>query len=167
MQSSRIYLVGFMGAGKTTMARMLAGLLNAGYSDTDELFEQKYRIAISDFFSRYGEEHFRKLERDILRETASLENTIISTGGGTPCFWSNMEFINSSGTSVYLRMNPQDLASRLMKLKKKRPLITGLDEKSLPSWVARQLEAREAYYLKANILFDPLTATPAELAVRL
>jgi len=156
-----------MGSGKSALGRQLSILLDAGFLDLDEEFEERYHIRIYDFFEKYGEENFRKIERELLLETARLENFIISTGGGTPCFYNNMDFIKENGISVYLRMTSGELADRLKSVRKKRPLIKNLPPDELEDWISSQLKIREKYYLKATHVFYPLTEDISELAIKL
>ncbi len=160
-----IYLIGYMASGKTNIGRDLARLAGMEFADLDELFEERYRISILDFFGKYGEGVFRQLEQKVLAATAEMDNTVISTGGGTPCFFDNMEFIRDHGTSVYLRLSVQDLALRLKKIRKKRPLLTGISELELVPFVTQQLAEREAFYLQAHLVVDGKSC-PAECIYR-
>jgi shikimate kinase len=156
-----------MGSGKSLLGRQLSGMQGAGFTDLDEVFEERYHIRIYDFFGKYGENNFRKIERELLLETANLENHVISTGGGTPCFFENMSFIKENGISVYLRMTSGELAKRLKAVRKKRPLIKDLSPDRLETWISEQLKIREAFYLRANHVFHPLTEDIRDLLVKL
>jgi len=145
-----------MGSGKSGLGRKLAGMLCYDFIDLDEIFEERYRISVLDFFEKYGEEYFRKMERGLLLETTERDKTVISTGGGTPCFRDNMEIIRKAGTSVYLRYTPAELTERLKKIKKQRPLLKGRDPARLGEWITGHLEEREKFYLRANYIFYPL-----------
>lgn len=162
-----IYLIGFMGSGKSGLGRKLSGLAGMPFTDLDEVFEHRYHIGISDFFEKYGEANFRKIERDLLLETGNMENTVISTGGGTPCFFDNMEFIRKHGVSVYLRMSASELSARLGHVRKKRPLLKDIPAGSLEEWISKQLNIREVYYMQADHIFHPLEDDPDELLLRL
>lgn len=147
---NRIYLVGYMGAGKTTAAKRLAHRLGWEHYDTDALFEEKYHISVDDFFHKYDEALFRKLESQILQSTENLENTVISTGGGTPCFNDNMAWMNGHGTTVFLKISPQTAVSRIMLSKKKRPLAAGKTEAELATFVEKHYGARMSFYEQAQ-----------------
>ena len=163
----RIYLIGFMGSGKSALGRQLAILLHTAFVDLDEMFEKRYRISIYDFFATYGEDHFRKAERELLLETAVMENTLISTGGGTPCFYDNMKFITSHGISVYLRMTTEELAGRLKNLRRKRPLLRNIEAVGLEPWIKEELQTREGFYLQATHIFYPLAESLEDLVLKL
>jgi len=163
----KIYLIGYMASGKTNIGRDLAALLDLRFADLDELFEEHYRISILDFFGKYGEEVFRKLEHKVLRETESLDGVVISTGGGTPCYFDNMDFIRRNGTSVYLRMTVPGLVARLKKIRKKRPLLLEVKESELEQFVMRQLEEREPFYLQASLVVDGDSCNAACISAKL
>ncbi|MDY0078015.1 MAG: shikimate kinase [Bacteroidales bacterium] len=152
--NNRIYLVGYMGAGKSTCAKRLSNKLNWDFKDLDQLFESKYKIAITNFFEKYDESLFRRLERDLLQETHSLQNTIIATGGGTACFYNNMSWMNENGHTVYLQMSPSALTNRLIHAKKKRPLIAKKNPEELYLYVKDQLRQRAIFYSQAKIIID-------------
>ena len=147
---NRIYLVGYMGAGKTTAAKRLAHRLGWEHYDTDALFEEKYHISVDDFFHKYDENLFRKFESQILQSTENLENAIISTGGGTPCFNGNMAWMNAHGTTVFLKISPQSAVNRIVLSKKKRPLAAGKTETELLAFVERHYGSRMPYYEQAQ-----------------
>ena len=147
---NRIYLVGYMGAGKTTAAKRLAHRLGWEHYDTDALFEEKYHISVDDFFHKYDEALFRKLESQILQSTENLENAVISTGGGTPCFNDNMAWMNEHGKTVFLKISPQSAVSRIMLSKKKRPLAAGKTEAELAAFVEKHYGARMSFYEQAQ-----------------
>ena len=167
LHTLRIYLIGFMGSGKSALGRQLSGLLQTGFADLDEIFEERYHISILNFFEKYSEESFRKIERDLLLETCLLDNTVIATGGGTPCFYDNMDFIRKNGISVYLRMTSSELAGRLKFVKKKRPLLKDLDPGKFDEWVLQQLRTREVFYLQATHIFKPVQESLADLVLKL
>ena len=147
----RIYLVGYMGAGKTTAARRLAHRLGWETVDTDALFEEKYKISVCDFFNKYDEALYRKLESEVLKATESLENTVISTGGGTACYFDNMEWMNQHGLTVFMRISPQAAVDRVIHSRHKRPLVEGKSEEELTEFVNRHYASRMPFYEQAKI----------------
>jgi len=163
----RIYLVGYMGVGKSTIARKLSAQLNWDVLDLDHVFETRYKISIPDFFKRYDEALFRKLERSLLQETESFERTIISTGGGTPCYYDNMDWMNSNGLTVYLSMSAAGLTNRLIHAKKKRPVIIGKTEQNLRAFVKKHLQQRAIFYSQSAIHFEAESADIPALAALL
>jgi len=151
--TQRIYIIGYMGAGKSGVAKRLAARLGWQSCDTDTMFEEKYRISISDFFAKYGQDLFRKLETEILHTTAQMNNVVVATGGGTPCFFDNMQWMNDNGLTVYLSMSPKSAAVRLSQTKKKRPLTQGLSGDELLHFVEQQYEQRLPFYTQAQMTF--------------
>ena len=140
-----------MGAGKTTVARRLANHLGWEVVDTDAMFEEKYRISICDFFNKYDEPLYRKLESEVLKSTADLENVVISTGGGTACYFDNMEWMNQHGLTVFLRISQKAVVDRLLHAKRKRPLAEGKSEAELTEFVTRHYTERLPFYEQAKI----------------
>ncbi|MCD4680855.1 MAG: AAA family ATPase [Bacteroidales bacterium] len=149
-----IYLIGFMGCGKTSIAKRLANKLNFDFLDMDDMLEKEYHITISDLFLKYGEEVFRKLEQTVLQKTLSMVNTVISTGGGNPCFKNNMKTINDNGISIYLQLSPKMLIHRLENSKKPRPLIKKIPEEQRLKYIEELLKEREKFYLQATHIVD-------------
>ena len=147
----RIYIVGYMGAGKTTAARRLAQRMGWEVVDTDALFEEKYKISVNDFFNKYDEPLYRKLESEVLKSTESLENVVISTGGGTACYFDNMEWMNQHGLTVFLRISQKAVVDRLLHAKRKRPLAEGKSEAELTEFVQQHYTSRLPYYEQAQI----------------
>jgi shikimate kinase len=156
-KNKRVYLVGFMGAGKTTFGKMLASRLGYTFLDLDIAFEEKYKTTVDLFFKKYGEEVFRKLEYELLLSTFELEDHVISTGGGTPCFFDSMEQINKHGVSVYLKMPPKALYDRLVHAKKLRPLVAKKSDSELLEFIEQKLAEREPYYSKADYIVSGLS----------
>ena len=151
MNVNRIYLVGYMGAGKTTTARRLANRLGWEVADTDDLFEEKYKISVCDFFHKYDEPLYRKIESEVLKETESLENVVISTGGGTACYFDNMEWMNQKGLTVFLHISEKAVVDRLIHAKRKRPLSIGKSEEELTEFGAQHYTSRLPFYEQAKI----------------
>ena len=146
----KIYLVGYMASGKSKLGKELATLTGLSFIDMDDVFEERYKIGIFDFFEKYGDLAFRPIEHQLLLETEFLKNTIIATGGGTPCSAENIRFIKANGISIYIQMKAADLASRLKCVKKKRPLLKDVPYEGLEQFIRDQLEEREPYYLLAD-----------------
>ena len=148
---NKIYIVGYMGAGKTTAARRLASRLGWEVADTDDLFETKYRISVCDFFNKYDEPLYRKLESEVLKETESLENVVVATGGGTACFFDNMDWMNQHGITVFLRISEKAVVDRLVHAKRKRPLAEGKSEEELTEFVKKNYAERMPFYEQARL----------------
>lgn len=150
----KIYLMGYMGSGKSTLGKKLAHRLGFKFLDLDHQIEGHYKLSIQDIFDKYGETSFREMEKQALFETKSLSNHVISLGGGTPCADNNLAFIKNNGISIYIKMNPKALKSRLLSSKHPRPLIQKLQEEEVLSFIERHLESRSKYYEQADIIFD-------------
>ena len=150
---TRILLTGYMGAGKTTLGRALAERLGMTFIDLDQYIEQRFRKSISQIFAEKGEEGFRDIERRMLHEVAEFEDVIISTGGGTPCFFDNIDFMNSKGITVYLKVPVERLFIRLSIARRQRPLIKDKNDEELRAFIAEQLAKREPHYSKAQYSF--------------
>lgn len=148
---SKIYLVGFMGVGKSTVGKKLAKALDYAFVDLDDLFENTYKISIDSFFGKYGEKLFRDLEYRILESTFGMENTVISTGGGTPCQFDSMDKMNENGLTVYLEMSGGAIVQRLSNAKRKRPLVSDKQIDELSEFVSMRLKERSPYYQKSKI----------------
>ena len=148
-----IYLIGYMYSGKTPLGHKLAVKLGYQWLDLDQVFEQVFHTSIPIFFKRYGEEAFRKLEQKLLHETANNDNTVISTGGGTPCHFDNIQWINKHGKSVYFDVTVDTLLRRAAQSKKPRPILMGMTEVERALYIQQQLDARMPYYRKAQIIF--------------
>ncbi|BAG83462.1 shikimate kinase [Candidatus Azobacteroides pseudotrichonymphae] len=150
----RIFLIGYMGAGKTTIGKILAEKLNLSFIDTDFFIKNRYKKEITDIFAGEGEEKFRRIEQKILQEIIQKwENIVISTGGGTPCFFHNMELMNASGTTVYLKATIELLTERLINMKCARPLIKDKSPEEIKYFVINNLVKRELFYNQASIVF--------------
>jgi shikimate kinase len=152
-----------MGSGKSRLGIELSELTGYPFVDTDQLFEERYRISILDFFDRYSEDSFRKIEKELLLETLKYEDAIIATGGGTPCFFNNMEIIKTGGISIYLKMDVLSLVDRLAVVKKKRPLLKNKPVGELESYIHEQLEEREVFYNRADYIVEAGKLTVKEL----
>lgn len=158
----RIFLIGYMGAGKTTIGRELAKKLNLDFIDLDLFIQARFQKTVNQLFKYSGESEFRNIERNMLREVGEFENVIISAGGGTPCFFDNMEYMNQSGTTVYLKASADILSSRLSISKEKRPLIKDKNDDELKSFIIDSLYKREPFYTQAKIQFETGTVETKE-----
>lgn len=147
----RIYLCGYMGAGKSSLAKKLASKLGWSAFDLDDIFEEKYKISVGDFFDKYDESLFRKFESTLLKETSGLDKAVIATGGGTPCFYDNMEWMNANGTTVFVNISTKTAVNRILSSKKKRPLVLGKTEEELFLYVEKHYSDRLPYYNKAQV----------------
>ena len=150
----RIILIGYMGAVKTTLGKILARSLNLEFIDLDWYIENRFHQSVSQLFATRGEEGFRKIEQNMLHEVAEFEDVVISAGGGTPCFFDNMEYMNQQGVTVYLKATPETLRTHLRMGKQKRPLIAQKNDEELDAFIRESLDKRESYYNQARLIFD-------------
>ncbi len=148
---NRIFLIGYMGSGKTTIGKLLAEKLHYSFVDMDSHIEEKQFKSVSQIFGELGEEKFRLLEQQYLHEVAEFEDVVISTGGGAPCFFDNMDYMNSRGITVYLQLSAAELAERLESSHaNKRPLLADRKGEELRQFIAEGLDKREPFYLRAT-----------------
>lgn len=150
----RIILIGYMGSGKTTVGRQLAMALGLSFYDLDWYIEMRFHRSVARIFAESGEEGFRQIERNMLHEVAEFEDVVLSCGGGTPCFYDNMEYMNSLAETVYLKATPEVLAMHLKMGKVVRPLIKGKSEEELLLYIRESLSEREKYYQQAKHTLD-------------
>ncbi len=160
----RIYLVGFMGVGKTTVGKKLARHLGYRFIDMDDFFEDKFKIEIHRFFNKYDESLFRKLEHDRLQKTFEMEGVVVATGGGTPCHYHGIEEISRHGMSIFLEMPPAVIAYRLLHARRKRPLVMGKTGEVLTRYIEEKLAERLNCYEKADMKLDAISVDIAALA---
>ncbi|MDR1380891.1 MAG: shikimate kinase [Tannerella sp.] len=154
----RIFLIGYMGAGKTTLGKVLSRRMNLSYIDTDHFIENRYRKKVGEIFATEGEARFRDMERRILREVSEIENVVVSTGGGLPCYHGNMEIMNDAGTTVYLQVSVEELAARLQASRTVRPVLQNRSGDELADFIRESLDRRRPFYEQAGICFnaDPM-----------
>lgn len=154
----KIYLIGMMGSGKTTVGKKLATKLNYPFYDLDNMIEQASGMSVSEYFAKFGEDKFRLIEQETLRKTFSFTKAVISTGGGTPCFFNNIDEINSQGISIYLQANTKLILSRLNgKESEKRPLMNSLNTiAQQENYIESLLLKRKYYYEQAKIQISAL-----------
>lgn len=146
--------MGYMGAGKTTLGKTLSKSLNLSFIDLDYYIERRYHKEIRQLFAEKGEDGFRDIERRMLHEVAEFEDVLISTGGGTPCFFDNMQFMNQAGVSVYLKVSADELAKRLELCKQTRPVLKNRSGEELKAFISESLKTRLPFYEQAQIIFD-------------
>lgn len=140
-----------MGSGKSTYGKKLATKLNYDFIDTDAAIERMTGKPIAQIFAQDGEDSFRQLERSILVSLTKRQNIVVSTGGGTPCFFDNMALMNKTGVTVYLQLAPESLAQRLIQSKSERPLLQRISNEELPGYIKMHLFERESFYKKSGI----------------
>ena len=157
-----IYLIGFMGCGKTTLGKKISKKSNKIFLDMDAEIEKNTQLSVADIFLQHGEGYFRELENKLLT-TIVAQNYIVSTGGGVPCFLNNMEIMKASGLTVFINLPSKTLVSRLLNEKDKRPLIQNTAPENLLTEIEERLNQRLPYYQQAHIIFNPLQQSEEEL----
>lgn len=151
----RLYLIGYMGTGKSTIGRKVAKRANLPFFDTDKMVEEAEGAEVADIITYAGEEYFRKAERRALEKSVENESAIISTGGGLPVWGDNQEWIAEHGVSVYLKRTPEQILSRLSPYgRQKRPRFRGLSDEELLQFMYNHLAEREPIYSKADVVVD-------------
>jgi shikimate kinase len=162
---AKIFLIGFMGSGKTTYGKHLAKLLNVHFTDLDEEIEKYSGKSVSELFESFGEDCFREIEREMLQEIASSAgNAVVSTGGGTPCFFDNLSLMKDAGRVVYLKVPANILVERLTKDKEFRPLLKEMENDDIPDYVNQKLKERSFWYSQAEVVIFPSIFTPEKFA---
>lgn len=150
-----LFLIGYMGCGKSTLGRRLARRLGAEFADTDALIERREGASVADVFRYEGEERFREVEREVLEQTLAGTAAVVSTGGGLPVWRDNMARMNAAGFTVYLRREAEQIARRLSPYgRQKRPRLRGLDDAELVEFMSRDMAAREPFYAQVQLIVD-------------
>lgn len=166
--NTTVFLIGYMGCGKTTLGASLAAIMDVPFIDLDEHIEKRCHATICEITAQMGITRFRKIERKALVEVAKDDmGAVVSCGGGTPLYPGNMELINRTGLSVWLTTSPERIASRLMlpQEKVKRPLIANLPDEQILDFVKQGLHEREPFYSQAQLRFDSTyLESPQEIA---
>ncbi len=139
-----------MGCGKTTWSKKLAAHLGYEFIDLDHVLQDKVGMTIAEYFATHGEDSFRKMESSILKETDYPENTVVSTGGGLPCFFDNLQWMNANGKTLYIKLSPKTLAERLENAKTERPILRGKHGDELVAFITEKLAEREGFYMQAT-----------------
>lgn len=155
-----IFLIGFMGCGKSTLGKRLARKINYEFMDMDTIIEEKEGMSVREIFEKKGEAWFRESESVFLKSLDPSKNIVVATGGGAPCFGDNMELMNTIGTTVYLKMSPSSLASRLENARHVRPLIKNLTPGLLPDFIQERLKEREPWYSRASCIIKGENVKP-------
>ena len=145
------YLIGFMGSGKTHWGKIWATEFNFQFIDLDEEIQQLESDTIANIFEKKGEQYFRNIEASTLRNLRLGKNTIVSCGGGTPCFYQNMKWMNKNGTTIYLSSTPQEIVDRVLSETEKRPLIKQMNPAELFFFIEKTLKERSFFYNAATI----------------
>lgn len=145
-----LFLVGYMGSGKSSLGKQFAADLGYEFIDLDFYIQQRFRHTVTEIFHEYGEERFREMEREMLREVGEMEGKVIACGGGTPCFFDNMEYMNSRGTTLFLDATEEYLFHYLKRGKSRRPLIASMTDEELRSYLSRHLAERRPWYSQAR-----------------
>ena len=161
-----IYLIGYMCSGKTTLGTLLKEIAGVTFTDLDQYIEAKEGCSIIEIFSRKGEEEFRNIERATLKEVTEKVGGVIATGGGTPCFFDNMEYMKENGKVIYLNCSRQELLERLKIYKATRPLLKDKNDEELKEFIENSLPKREPFYNNASIVIDadPLSTEEGAIA---
>lgn len=163
----KIYLIGYKNSGKSTTGRKLAKKLGLTFVDLDELIEKFDGRTVPEIFSQDGEDAFRIKEQQALHQTESLDQAVISTGGGVPRFFDNMQFMNRGGITIYLKLDEETLVGRLKNATRSRPIVQGKTTEELHEYVHNLLKNFEHYYLSAHYVVDAKNTAPEELIARI
>jgi shikimate kinase len=159
-----IFLIGFMGCGKTTWSKKLAARLEYAFVDLDTVLEEQFGKTIAEYFAGHGEEAFRKAESNLLKEYAYPEKAVISTGGGLPCFFDNMDWMNTHGQTLYIKLSPKTLGDRLENARVVRPVLQGKKGEELVAFIEGKLAERKSFYEQATHILDGLTLNVDDIA---
>ena len=151
-----VFLLGYMGSGKTTLGKSLSRTMKLDFIDLDNFIEGRFHCTIKELFAKRGEEGFRAVEQSVLHEVGEFNDVIIACGGGTPCFFDNMEFMNAHGTTVFLDASEWRIFERLTvpSARAKRPLIASKTDEEIKTFITEALAARRPFYSKAKIIFN-------------
>ena len=150
----RIFLIGYMGAGKTTLGKAFARAMGLTFVDLDWYIEERFHKTVSQIFAERGEEGFRELEKRMLHEVGDFEDVVISVGGGTPCFFDNIDYMNQAGETVFLDVDNKVLFRRLKVAKQQRPLLANKTDEELVAFIQEALQKRLPHYTKAKHVFN-------------
>ena len=160
----RIYIIGFMGSGKSSYGQELAEEIGYSFVDLDREIEKQEKASINDIFNTKSEDYFREAEHKALLKTEADDRTIIATGGGAPCFHDGITWMNDHGYPIYLKLFEDELKKRIEPGMAHRPLLAGIDAEGLEGFIHKTLKDRAYYYHQARMVIDPVLLTPANLA---
>ncbi len=159
----KIFLIGFMGSGKTYWAGQWANETTLAFFDLDKAIEEAEQKTVAEIFEKKGEDYFRQKETEVLQSFAQHNNCIIACGGGTPCFNNNMQWMNENGTTIYLEATANNILQRVLDEQDKRPLIKNLNQAELLFFIQQKLKERESFYTQAKIILQTNTLTKDSL----
>jgi shikimate kinase len=160
----KIFLVGYMTSGKSSFGKKLGYALNTKFIDLDEYIEKKLNHTIPYHFQTQGEESFREIEHESLKEIIHMEDDfVLATGGGTPCFYDNMDLLNKNGKTIYLKVDVNVLIDRLKNTSRKRPLMANIERDDIDAYVKKHFAEREKCYNKSSIIIDTLAISVSQL----
>ena len=146
-----LFVIGYMASGKTTFGKALADATRLDFVDLDELIEISEGMSVSMIFKNFGEKRFRDIEKRILHSIAGKDRLIVACGGGTPCYFDNMDFMNANGTTLWLDTSLPVLLRRLKEDNANRPLLAGKSDSELLSSITSQIEKRKPFYSKSQL----------------
>lgn len=159
-----VFLIGFMGSGKSTLGKKIATMIDFDFIDLDEQIIKRTKMNIADYFEKFGEDAFRQIEKEELHKLLEHEDVIIATGGGTPCYYDNMEWMNQHGKTVYLKLPAKALVTRLTQNEvNTRPLLKGKSKEELLMYIDSTLKERAPFYEQAKIEFNGLQSNSKDL----
>jgi shikimate kinase len=158
-----IFLIGFMGSGKSSIGKKLSNLLHFDFFDTDAEIEKMTGKTIAQIFETDGEHFFREKERDVIAALSQKTDVVVSTGGGTPCFFDNMQRMNQAGLTIYLHATPKMLKQRIIRGENRRPLLNRVPDEELTARITHLLHQREPDYRKSQITVEAFNLTAKKL----
>ncbi|WP_017259592.1 shikimate kinase [Pedobacter arcticus] len=161
--AKKIFLIGFMGCGKSKLGKAIAAKLDLPFLDLDDLVEAKNQMSIPEIFAAFGEQGFREREKQTLQEAAIANDAIIATGGGAPCFFDNMDWMNKNGITIFIDPPVEILAERLINARVERPLIKGKSFEELMVFIENKLEERKPFYNQAQVILKGVDLSADDL----
>ncbi|PKP18745.1 MAG: shikimate kinase [Bacteroidetes bacterium HGW-Bacteroidetes-21] len=152
-----------MGCGKSTLGKNLATLMKCNFIDLDRAIEKEAKMTVANLFASQGEDAFRNIEASLLRQINHDSDIVISTGGGTPCFYDNIDFMNMHGLTIYIKLPIDIITNRLFYSENKRPLIKYETKEALNLNITSLLSQREVFYKKAKLIVEGINLSPQDL----